>query len=181
MRLDSFVVMPNHVHGLILLMDATEPGTERPNAVGAEAPNPVGAGLRPALALGESETIEDANTASDQRSYALSEIVRAFKSFSARRINAHRGTPGQPVWQRNYYEHVVRDEESLNRIREYIVGNPAEWATDPENPAVASGVIDRARGFTGEPRRTAEAGWAGLRPAPTKDYEGTMRKPRVED
>jgi REP-associated tyrosine transposase len=50
------------------------------------------------------------------------------------RINKVRGTPEAPVWQRNFYEHVIRDEESLNRIREYILNNPAQWDLDPENP-----------------------------------------------
>jgi REP element-mobilizing transposase RayT len=45
-----------------------------------------------------------------------------------------RGTAGVPVWQRNYYEHVIRDAEALNRIREYIVTNPLGWALDRENP-----------------------------------------------
>jgi len=48
-------------------------------------------------------------------------------------------TPFQgQLWQRNYYEHVIRDEESLNRIREYILNNPAQWALDPENPATTA-------------------------------------------
>jgi putative transposase len=41
-----------------------------------------------------------------------------------------RGAPGVPVWQRNYYEHIVRDDDALNRIRQYIRHNPAEWQTD---------------------------------------------------
>ncbi len=63
------------------------------------------------------------------------EIVRALKTFSARRINEMRGTPGVSVWQRNYFEHVIRNEESLNRIRQYILDNPARWALDQENTA----------------------------------------------
>jgi putative transposase len=58
----------------------------------------------------------------------LPEIVRAFKTFSARRINAIRQTPGIAVWQRNYYEHIIRNEADLNRIRQYIANNPARWA-----------------------------------------------------
>jgi REP element-mobilizing transposase RayT len=50
----------------------------------------------------------------------LSEIVRGLKTFSARRINEFRNTPGVPVWQRNYYEHVIRGDEELNHVREYI-------------------------------------------------------------
>ena len=61
--------------------------------------------------------------------------MAGFKSASARRINAFRDTPGASVWQRNYYEHVIRYEAVLNRIRQYIAENPARWAEDPENPA----------------------------------------------
>jgi REP element-mobilizing transposase RayT len=53
----------------------------------------------------------------------------------AKRINELRGTPGALVWQRNYFEHVIRDEKSLQRIREYIINNPAQWEVDRENPA----------------------------------------------
>ena len=70
-----------------------------------------------------------------RRRHGLPEIVRAFKSFSARRINERRDTPGTPVWQRNYHDHIIRDEESLNRIRDYIAHNPLQWALDRENPA----------------------------------------------
>jgi hypothetical protein len=67
----------------------------------------------------------------------LGAIVGNFKSVTARRINRVRGTPGAPVWQRNYYEHVVRDERALNVIRQYIADNPARWAWDTYNPAAA--------------------------------------------
>jgi REP element-mobilizing transposase RayT len=60
--------------------------------------------------------------------------VRAFKTFSARSVNLSRNTPGLPVWQRNYYEHVIRSEASLNRIRQYILDNPARWTLDRDNP-----------------------------------------------
>ena len=101
-ELDAFVVMPNHVHGIIVLTDDDN----------------VGAGLKPA----------------PTGRHGLPEIVRAFKTFSARRINQMRNTPGVPVWQRNYYEHVIRNEEDLEDIRQYIVGNPAQWPEDVENP-----------------------------------------------
>ncbi|MGC8950794.1 MAG: transposase, partial [Chloroflexus sp.] len=45
-----------------------------------------------------------------------------------------RGTPGASVWQRNYYEHIIRNDESLNRIRDYIITNPVRWHLDRENP-----------------------------------------------
>jgi len=63
----------------------------------------------------------------------LPEIVRAFKAFSSRRINEARHTPGILVWQRNYYERIVRNDAELNRIRDYITGNPMHWAQDEHN------------------------------------------------
>jgi len=108
--LDLFVVMPNHVHGIIVLV--------HPDDLAVEA-----TGLK----------------ATPSRRHAVPEIVRAFKTFSARKVNEQRGTPGEPVWQRNYYEHVVRDEKDLRRIQEYILNNPAAWAEDPENPGRMEG------------------------------------------
>ncbi|MGC8827782.1 MAG: transposase [Anaerolineae bacterium] len=89
-QLDAFVVMPNHVHGIIFIVAATEPA-----------------------AL-----------------YGLPEIVRQLKTFSARHINAARGTPGIPVWQRSYWDHIIRDERALERIRNYILSNPTRWQED---------------------------------------------------
>ena len=65
---------------------------------------------------------------------SLGAIVGNFKSITARRINQVRRTPGQPVWQRNYYEHVIRHDKELNAIRQYILDNPANWSQDTENP-----------------------------------------------
>ena len=107
-RLDAFVVMPNHVHGVLWLrsMDGVTDIDPR-------------AGLKPA----------------PTKRHGLPEIIRGFKTFSSRRINQARGASGTPVWQRNYHEHVIREDESLNRIRDYVRLNPANWATDPDNPA----------------------------------------------
>ncbi|GIV24566.1 MAG: hypothetical protein KatS3mg026_0258 [Bacteroidia bacterium] len=113
--MDAFVVMPNHVHGIVII---------------------VGAGLKPAPIT----TAAPATTAAPTQ-HGLPEIIRGFKTFSARRINELRGTPGVPIWQRNYYEHIIRNEESLHRIRQYILDNPARWVSDRENPA-ASGLKD---------------------------------------
>jgi len=102
---DAFVVMPNHVHGILVLHGAASESAL------------VGAGLKPA----------------PTRRHGLPEITRGFKTFSARRVNEQRKTSG-PLWQRNYYEHVIRDGESLDRIRRYIAENPSRWAFDRENP-----------------------------------------------
>ena len=65
-------------------------------------------------------------------------MVRAFKSFSARRVNEHLNSLGIPLWQRNYYEHIIRDADDHNRIHLYIESNPSMWETDTENPSVKS-------------------------------------------
>ena len=67
-----------------------------------------------------------------ERRYAIPEIVRGFKTFSARRVNERAGKRCV-LWQRGYYEHVIRNEKALDRIRTYIANNPARWADDPEN------------------------------------------------
>jgi len=104
--LDSFVIMPNHVHGVVVLGDNSA----------------IRAGLKPAPTV--------------RRVHGLQEIVRAFKTFSSRRINEFQGTRGVPVWQRNYYEHIIRSYKTLNAMREYIEKNPSQWQKDRDNPAV---------------------------------------------
>jgi len=114
--LDAFVIMPNHVHGIIII--------NPPATVGAGSPM-VGAGSEPAPTI---------DAAAGPKPHGLPEIVRQFKTFSARRINARRGVRGVPVWQRNYYEHIIRNQRALNAIRRYIIENPARWQKDRENP-----------------------------------------------
>jgi REP element-mobilizing transposase RayT len=64
----------------------------------------------------------------------LGRLVGAFKTVSTKQINQLRDMPGVPFWQRNYWEHIIRNEESLGRIREYIENNPARWAEDQLRP-----------------------------------------------
>jgi putative transposase len=110
LRLDAFVVMPNHIHGIVLI--GTPPGVVfQTRAPGRGTPGR----LRPPR--------------------SLPSFVAGFKSSVTSRINAIRGTPGEPVWQRNYYEHIARNAADLERIRRYIVANPARWSIDRENPA----------------------------------------------
>ncbi|EKD34841.1 MAG: hypothetical protein ACD_75C02165G0001, partial [uncultured bacterium] len=72
---------------------------------------------------------------------SIGAIMAQFKSVVTKRINAMRGSAGAPVWQRNYYERVIRDENELSRARQYIVNNPMQWelALDRENPAYCRG------------------------------------------
>ena len=107
MEFDVFVIMPNHVHGIVHIVDRR--GDRRVAPTMPDAP------LTPAKHL-------------------LPSFVSGFKSVVTKRINELRRMPGMAVWQRNYYEHIIRDEVSLNRIREYIINNPLQWDSDPENP-----------------------------------------------
>jgi REP element-mobilizing transposase RayT len=66
----------------------------------------------------------------------IPKIIGYAKMNTAKRINQSRNTHGNPVWQRNYYERVIRDENELNRAQQYIIDNPAKWDTDEENPNV---------------------------------------------
>lgn len=111
-ELGAFIVMPNHVHGIIVI---TGDVTVQPDT------GPVGAGLKPA-------------PTTVVKRHGLPEIVRAFKTFSAREINLARNTPGRPFWQRNYYEHVIRNGNDRDRIERYILENPSQWPQDEENP-----------------------------------------------
>jgi len=63
-------------------------------------------------------------------------FIRAFKSATTKRINQLRNTQGTQIWQRNYYEHVIRNENELRKLREYILNNPEKWEIDRENPKV---------------------------------------------
>jgi len=65
----------------------------------------------------------------------LGQVVSAFKSLSAIKINHMMGRADRPFWQRNYYERIVRNEDELSRIRQYIRDNPEKWAEDQNNPA----------------------------------------------
>jgi putative transposase len=124
-QLDAWVVMPNHIHGVLVLTSRGEASPETvsstkqtASARTGPAEQPIGGDASPLLHPG-----------------SLGAIVGNFKSVTARRINHLRGTPGAPVWQRNYYEHIVRNEQVLQAIRQYIADNPARWMWDTHNPA----------------------------------------------
>ena len=72
--------------------------------------------------------------ASGPVSGSIGAIIGQFKSVVTKRINRLRGAPGAPVWQRNYYERIIRNEKALTAIRRYIDNNPMAWAYDRDNP-----------------------------------------------
>jgi putative transposase len=132
--LDEFVIMPNHIHAIIQIVGAIHELPRQSNAqgpVGAihESPLPC-PHRRPNRAIHESP--HESNTPPRRRGMMLSKIVGYFKMNSAKRANQMSGKSGHPVWQRNYYEHIIRNEDELRNIREYIRTNPLRWASDPE-------------------------------------------------
>jgi putative transposase len=123
--LGAFIIMPNHVHGIIVLNDDRRGGS----ILGDDA-------LPDVTIVGRTTLPSDSETRPYKiiKRHALPEIVRAFKSFSARRINVLRRMQGIPVWQRNYYEHIIRNEKDLQNKTDYIEANPMLWGEDDENP-----------------------------------------------
>jgi len=104
-EIDTFVVMPNHFHGILVIHDCRGTACRAPTEkFGRPTPR------------------------------SLPTIIRSFKSAVTKRINALRKTPGARLWQRNYYEHVIRNEDDLNEIRQYILDNPVKWDMDENNP-----------------------------------------------
>ena len=113
-ELDEFVVMPNHFHGIIWIVDDGGRGTAR-RAPTRRAPTdhaPIHEQFGKPVAG------------------SIPTIVRAFKSAVTRHINMTRNTPGVPVWQRNDYEHIIRNEKSYLKIAQYIRTNPTQWELD---------------------------------------------------
>ncbi len=129
-QLDKFVIMPNHFHG-ILLLDTAGDSPQHSRAEESDQPR------RHSLSQPHMQ----------RRRMLVPRIVGYFKMNSAKRINRMRGTPGERFWQRNYYERVVRSEDELRLIREYIVGNPVSWESDRENPKATNFGLDYARYF----------------------------------
>lgn len=130
-RGDAFVVMPNHVHGIVWLTDRATLGAQHSPARNEIEDSVERSGL---------SVVQDTSCAAplpptNVNPGSLGAAVRTFKSASTRRINEARGLPGAPVWQRNYYERVIRSPRELEAARHYILENPLKWADDPNNPA----------------------------------------------
>ncbi len=113
--LDAYTVMPNHLHGIIVLSD---PGK---------------GGSRTAPTTAHRKYTLDGKIAPMRRK-PLGRLIGACKTISTKRINLLRQTPGVSVWQRNYWEHVIRNENALDDVRRYIIQNPQRWALDRFNP-----------------------------------------------
>ena len=112
-ELDEFVVMPNHLHAIIVITGD-------------------------AGGLGQAEARLGMSTQSETFGKpaigSLATIVRSFKAAVSKHIREASQQPSERIWQRNYYEHVIRNDGALNSIRQYIQANPAQWEFDVENP-----------------------------------------------
>ena len=114
--IDSFVVMPNHIHGIIIIRTQSDI-----NSVGADC-------IRPnSTNINEFDVVKKGECNSPLRgtSQTIGAIVRGYKSAVTKRINFSKS-----IWQRNYYEHIIRTENSYQLIADYILMNPANWLQD---------------------------------------------------
>ncbi len=80
----------------------------------------------------------------------LPKMIGYFKMNAAKRANETRSTPGVAFWQRNYYEHIVRNERELHAIRQYIHNNPLKWALDRDNPIKRQPIADTVKDYLRE-------------------------------
>jgi putative transposase len=130
---DAFVVMPNHVHGIVLLTNvgagpcACPDENRSENSIPQKRGRPRGVAFEPGQPRGVAPTMN------------LPAVVHRFKSLTTARYRAEIVSSGwslfdSRLWQRNYYENEIRNETDFDCIREYIVNNPADWARDEENP-----------------------------------------------
>ncbi|PKN86592.1 MAG: transposase [Chloroflexi bacterium HGW-Chloroflexi-8] len=110
--IDNFVVMPDHMHAIIVLVGAKPEKTHSSDSPSFASPVQV-----------------------DEKPHPLGTIISSYKSTVARLINGLRHTPGAPVWLRNYYEHIIRSEKEFENIRSYIEDNPRRWGEDLVNHA----------------------------------------------
>jgi len=115
--LDEFVVMPNHIHGIIIIRKGEaltgEPTTKLSSSDVNASPLPNGT-----------------------QPHSLGAIIQNFKSISSRKVHQINRHHCISLWQRNYYEHIIRNETDLNNIRQYTMDNPINWEDDENNPGL---------------------------------------------
>ena len=126
-QLDQFQVMPDHVHGIVFILDECGRGRAKHSGFG----------------FGESfkdqtenaSPLQDLDRPRGTKPGSLSSIMQNFISVTTRKINRIRKSPGARLWQRNFYEHIIRNDNELNKIRDYICYNPLNWTLDRNNPS----------------------------------------------
>ena len=120
-ELDTFVIMPNHFHGIVLIAEDGRGTAPYARTWAAVVDNGVGATCRSPIPKGPAPG-------------SIGAVIAGFKSATAKWVNQLRRTSGARVWQRGYYEHVIRNEAGLQEIRQYIANNALKWDLDGENP-----------------------------------------------
>jgi REP element-mobilizing transposase RayT len=153
LQLDAFVVMPNHLHGILLLDGDLGKGEAFGQNIRQSNPNfsPNASSLQDGnLGKGEAfgQNIRQSNPNFSPNASPLQPrgtqprsvgaIIQNFKSVSTRKINRMHQRNGRTIWQRNYYEHIIRNESAFQTICQYIQNNPLSWELDklhPDNPS----------------------------------------------
>ena len=132
--LDDFVIMPNHIHGIIWIVGAIH---ESPNVTQAIYESPK-------IKRKNQESLKDNSSQNngvirelplriERRKMLLSKIIGKFKMNSSRKINNICNSKGSHVWQRGYYDHIIRNDDDLNNTKLYIQNNPSNWDKDKNN------------------------------------------------
>ena len=117
--LDTWVIMPNHMHAIVFICQETSVSTRRDD--------------RPVVPAVIHAGADSKRGPRGPRPRSLSSLMAGFKAAATTRINAFRSTPGEPVWQGRFYDHILRDERDLDLHRAYILNNPGRWAEDRDN------------------------------------------------
>lgn len=117
-ELDEFVIMPNHLHGIVIIKERVPSFSVTKNIKSR--------GVWPYTPT-EKKKFES-------HSHSLGSIIRGFKSASIKKINKILGTLNKSFWQRGFHDHIIRNETDLWHIRQYISNNPNKWELDRENP-----------------------------------------------
>jgi putative transposase len=118
--LDEFVLMPNHLHGIIFVHEAPGKG---------EALADTDQGVEDIM-IANASPLQPRGT----QSRSLSAIIQNFKSVSTRMVNKLYFKPGNKIWQRNFYERIIPNQRELDAIHQYIIDNPSNWKLDRKNP-----------------------------------------------
>jgi len=118
--LDSYIVMPNHLHGIVWINDPVRQNQISPNKNQCIK-----------IKMNNRKTLQSEIY---RPSRSLGSLIAGFKSAATKRVNKLRNLPGHPLWQRNYYDRIIRNEDELEQIRRYIEANPILWDEDQENP-----------------------------------------------
>jgi putative transposase len=137
-ELGAFIIMPNHVHGIIIIHDNRRGTADLHNQDNPQDPHRRGTADFPNQDNPQDPRRAPTTTTTEKFgkpvSGSIPTIMRSYKSAVALRVNYARPGDSTPVWQRNYYERIIRNEREMGAIWRYIQSNPARWADDNENP-----------------------------------------------